>query len=366
MKIKRYEAPTMQEALMKVRSDLGPDAVILHTKKFTRGGILGMMAKETVEILAADDVHIAEPASRRPAVEAPPEPVEDRRIRTLESQIQSLQGSVERLLKDSHPQAQAVDPRLAACYERLLASGVDEPVVQKIMAQIPAPSGLDDRQAETLVPNALRGFLEVSGPVAMAPGLPKVVALIGPTGVGKTTTIAKMSANFALLEKKKVALTTVDTYRVAAVEQLKTYGDIIDIPIRVAHTAKELRSALDGFADRDLIFIDTAGRSQKNTLHLSELKMLLGGIPCETHLVLSLATRDRELYDIIERFSMVEVDRLLFTKLDETDSYGAVLNVLDRRRIPISYVTTGQKVPEDIEMANPDLLVRLILGGQAS
>jgi len=363
MKIKRYEAPTMQEALLKVRSDLGPDAVILHAKKFTRGGILGLFAKEAVEILAANDVQIAESIPSRPVGDPAPDPSEQR-IKAMEAQIQSLQTSVERLLKNSHPQAESVDSRLASLYERMLASGVSEPVVQKILGRLPDASRLENGQIEAWLIGALREALPVSGPIQVAPGLPRVVALIGPTGVGKTTTIAKLAASFALLEKKRVALTTVDTYRVAAVEQLKTYSDIIDIPIRVAHTAKELRVALDDLSDRDLIFVDTAGRSQKNALHLSELKMLLGGIPCETHLVLSLITRDRELFDIIERFSAVAIDRLIFTKLDEVCGCGAILNVLDRHPIPVSYITTGQKVPEDIEVAQPDRLIRSILEGQ--
>jgi len=191
------------------------------------------------------------------------------------------------------------------------------------------------------------------------------VALIGPTGVGKTTTIAKLAAHYALVEKRRVGLLTLDTYRIAAVEQLRTYSEIMNLPLKVARNAGEVPGALEALGDRDLLLIDTAGRSQKNIVHVAELRALLGAVECETHLVLSASTRLRDLLQQVDRFGGPGVDRLLFSKLDETTTYGTLATVALETRIPVSYLTTGQKVPEDIEVADPDRLATLALTAAA-
>jgi len=201
-----------------------------------------------------------------------------------------------------------------------------------------------------------------SGPIVIAPKKRGLVALIGPTGVGKTTTIAKLAAQFALVEKKKVGLLTIDTYRIAAVEQLKTYSQIMDIPIKVAHSPADVTSALEQLSDRDLVLIDTAGRSQKNTIYVHELRSLLGAAPIETHLVLSASTKLHDMTDQIDRFGgATQIDRLLFSKLDETTTYGTTYTVAATSKLPVSYLTTGQKVPEDIELADGHKLAAMVI-----
>ena len=188
---------------------------------------------------------------------------------------------------------------------------------------------------------------------------PTVVALVGPTGVGKTTTIAKLAANFALFEGKSVGLITIDTYRIAAVEQLKTYSEIINLPIEVVYTAADFKRALQNLSNKQLILIDTAGRSQKNKQQIRELKHFFNGRPLnETHLVLSANTKLEDLLETADSFKELNVNRLIFTKLDETNSLSNVVEVAERLQIPLSYVTTGQSVPEDIEVATFEVIKR--------
>jgi flagellar biosynthesis GTPase FlhF len=200
-----------------------------------------------------------------------------------------------------------------------------------------------------------------AGPLRIEPGKQKVVAFIGPTGVGKTTTIAKLAAIHAIKMKKQVALITLDNYRIGSIDQLKIYAKIIGIPIEVASTGKEFKECLNRLKDKDLILIDTAGMSQRNEYQFNELRIFFNKVrSVETHLLLSATTKEADLIDILARFKVFRINKLLFTKLDESTSYGNMLNQLIRSKIPVSYFTNGQQVPEDIEIATLEKLVDLI------
>ncbi|MCZ6697961.1 MAG: flagellar biosynthesis protein FlhF [Planctomycetota bacterium] len=191
---------------------------------------------------------------------------------------------------------------------------------------------------------------------------PTVVALVGPTGVGKTTTLAKLAANMKLRESKRVGLITVDTFRIAAVEQLKTYARILDVPLLSVTTPDEIKSAVTRLADRDLILIDTAGRSQKDTDRLTELKQFLQAAATDQiHLVLSTTSREQTIREAIDRFGAVGSDHLIFTKIDEAYGFGVILNVLESVDLKLSYLTNGQSVPDDIEVGTAHRVARLIL-----
>jgi flagellar biosynthesis protein FlhF len=190
-----------------------------------------------------------------------------------------------------------------------------------------------------------------------------VVALVGPTGVGKTTTLAKLAANFRLRDGLRMGLVTVDTYRVAAVEQLRTYAEIIDLPMKVVTSPRDMRRALDELQGLDLVLIDTAGRSPRDDLKIQELKSLLAEARVdEVHLVLSLVASARSLEATAEKCAPAGPTSMILTKLDEAVGMGLLMSVARRVPLPVSYLTTGQDVPDDIEPAQARRMARLVLG----
>jgi flagellar biosynthesis protein FlhF len=194
-------------------------------------------------------------------------------------------------------------------------------------------------------------------------GNPTVAVFVGPTGVGKTTTIAKIAANFALNHKKNVGFITADTYRIAAVEQLKTYAEILGMPVSVIYSPSEIRSAIIEFSDKDLILIDTAGRSHRNKSQFEELKTLVAASGAnEAFLVLSATTSIGSCKEILKNYDFLKDYKLIFTKLDEVREAGIILNVKSHSKKSLSYLTTGQSVPDDIEVANIDKITKILLG----
>ncbi|MCC6730448.1 MAG: flagellar biosynthesis protein FlhF [Chthonomonadales bacterium] len=411
MRIKEFQALTLRECLRQVRDEMGLDAVILETKSLRAGGVLGVGSRDVVRIVAATGVTVDEPprasspprpmaapraaavpddpsaralvlqaaaeaiasraAGQRPA-EPPvrtdalrPEPAarDGDRLALLHREVAELKAGIARIQSAAigAPDAPAW-PELVA---RLVEADVDEPAAREIVGSLPDLSAWNPPARAAMAEAALRDLLSarvaVSGPIEVTPGVSRVVALVGPTGVGKTTTLAKVAARYALVERRKVALLTVDTYRIAAVEQLRTYGQIMGVPVRVAHSLEEARRAVADLADHDLVLVDTAGRSQRNSTQVVELKALVEALGCETHLALAASTRPRDLREQIARFREVGVSRLLWTKLDEASSYGTIYTLAVESALLISYLTTGQKVPEDIEVADPRRLAELLL-----
>jgi len=195
-------------------------------------------------------------------------------------------------------------------------------------------------------------------------GTPTVVALVGPTGVGKTTTIAKLAANMKLREGRSVGLITIDTYRIAAVEQLKTYAEILQVPLMAVNTPEEMAQAVARLSQVDLILIDTAGRSQKDELRIADLNRFLAAArPHQVHLVLSSTSREETIREAVRNFGVLNVDHVIFTKLDEAVGCGVILNVLRSVNLRLSYLTHGQAVPSDIEPGDPRRVAQLLLGG---
>jgi flagellar biosynthesis protein FlhF len=213
----------------------------------------------------------------------------------------------------------------------------------------------------------LESEIRVAGPITTDANRCRVVALVGPTGVGKTTTIAKLAANYRLREKRRVGLITVDTYRVAAVEQLRTYADIIDLPMEVVATPREMREAVSRMSDLDLVLMDTAGRSPRDEVKIQELKSMLGEAePDEVHLVLSSTAGAKSLINTAERFADVGTTAMLLTKIDEAHGLGHLVSLVRGCPLPISYLTDGQNVPDDIRVAERRELAHELLGGGAS
>ena len=385
MKLKTFRAKTMAEALAQVKQAFGGDAVILNTRTVNRGGVLGVGGREHVEITAARDMSDLPPAVQRGrlrkrlgrAVEAegaavpvsPPKPkVPSYPPDAVLAEVGALKSLVSELVQESRRRhVEDVPEQLFDAYQKLIENQVAQEMAQALIDRVRRNLGeqrLDDAAAvRTELARALESMSPTSGPtrIPQSDG-PTIIALIGPTGVGKTTTIAKLAANFSLVENRKVGLITIDTYRIAAVEQLKTYARIINVPLEVATSPRQLVEVVARMADRDVILIDTAGRSQRDSVKIRELQeFFIAARPHEVHLVLSSTGGEAILTETIERFGELGVDRVIFTKLDEAVGFGVVLACLHKANAALSYVTTGQDVPDDIEVGNGKSLAELIL-----
>ena len=286
----------------------------------------------------------------------------------LSVKLDVLQKMVESLSQKSHfRNADEVPSELFDIYTQLIDADIDDDLARELICNLrkkcTAEQLHDPVGSRALLSAMVEADIQCSPPIQAEVGRRRVVALVGPTGVGKTTTIAKLAANFRLRDGVKMGLVTVDTYRIAAVEQLRTYAEIIDLPMKVVTSPQEMRRALDELSDLDLILIDTAGRSPRDELKIQELKSLLNEANVdEVHLVMSLTASVRSIRMTCEQFSCVNPTSLILTKLDEAAGAGSLLSVSRDVKLPFSYLTTGQDVPEDIEPANACRVARLVLG----
>ncbi|RUL82940.1 flagellar biosynthesis protein FlhF [Tautonia sociabilis] len=369
-----YRAGTLKEALCRVRRDLGGSAVILGTRELRRRRWLGLGERELIEVTAAppglpaDRSGIAVSVSASATTGRAPVPARaglDDRLGRVREAVEGLSrlGSFEHLLID-------VPTPLTPAYARLLDREVPEHLARRLVRLVADTVEPDELHRPEAVAEAMRravaAGLPVAPPISGVVGSRRVVALVGPTGVGKTTTVAKIAANAKLGLGLKVGLVTVDTYRIAAIEQLRTYAEIIDLPLAVADAPDRMPGALDDLGGVDLALIDTAGRSPRDEVKIRELAGFLAvARPDEVHLVLSAASGEASLRAVVDRFEPLGFNRLILTKLDEADTLGPLLGVIARAGRPITYLTTGQGVPDDIEPADRDRLAALILGQEA-
>lgn len=284
------------------------------------------------------------------------------------ARLDTLQRMMENLTRSSHCRgADEIPTELFDVYTSLIDSDIEDRLARELIFELRkdcSPDQLHDPNAcRALLSARVESEIRVADPIRPANGRRRTVALVGPTGVGKTTTIAKLAANFRLRDGIRMGLVTVDTYRIAAVEQLRTYAEIIDLPMKVVTSPQEMRRALDELADLDLILIDTAGRSPRDELKIQELKQMLGEASIdEVHLVMSLTASVRSIRMTCEQFRPVNPTALVLTKLDEAAGMGSLVSVSREVSLPFSYLTTGQDVPEDIEPANASRIARLVLG----
>jgi flagellar biosynthesis protein FlhF len=372
MSAKTYRAGTLKEALARVRRDLGGGAVILGTREIRRRRLFGLGTHELIEVTATDGRAapgwLGSGSGAVAGSSGPGRAMHEQfgeQLSRLHAMVEDLsrQGRLDHLLPD-------LPAELVPTYALLLEADVPEALARRLVRHVAERLEPDEAHRPEAVRDLLRDAVEsclsIAPPIAAVPGTRRVVALVGPTGVGKTTTVAKLAANFKLVHGLRPGLVTVDTYRIAAVEQLRTYAEIISLPLAVANAPGEMRRAIDELGDVDLILIDTAGRSPRDEVKIRELADFLAEArPDEVHLVLSAVAGERSLRAAVERFSIVQADRLILTKLDEADGLGGILAVLGQANRPVSYLTTGQAVPDDIEPADRARLARLILGHEA-
>jgi flagellar biosynthesis protein FlhF len=285
----------------------------------------------------------------------------------LQGQLSQLQSMVEELCRRTQGTSHDLPQELFHLYTDLIDAELGEDLARELVERVHSETSgndlLDPALLQARVARIVQREISVSGPIRVTPGVRRLVALVGPTGVGKTTTIAKLAANYRLREKHRVGLITVDTYRIAAVEQLRTYADIIDLPMKVVSTPREMREAMLSLSDLDLILLDTAGRSPKDEVKIQELKAFITEAQAEeVHLVLSSVAGASALERTAERFAAVGTTHLLLTKLDEATGLGNLLPLLRSSGLPLSYLTNGQNVPDDIEAADAARLAAMILG----
>jgi len=404
MNIKTYRAATMQEALRTIKAELGSDAVILSTKQHPPAN--GRLGSKMVEVTAAIDVEATRlrasqptPLAVRPAMsinrpldsegstpfgdmlraslQAEVAPVATARamkapeVKTngRDHELNELHAELNRIremlaARDGVGAPTPVVSKLMPYYERLMECGLDGKTARSLLSEV--QEQMPSLGSDSLIGNALRRSIEArvntSGPLLGAADGKKTVILVGPTGVGKTTTIAKLAAHYRQQQRRSVALVTLDTYRVAAVEQLRMYADLINIPMDVALTRGDAVWRISKRHDTELILVDTAGRSPGDKVGMTEVRDILSlNHRVEVHLVLSATTRERDLMQHLKHYRGVPFDRILLTKLDETCGVGGAFDLMEKTGVPLSYFSVGQRVPEDLEVATPERLAALLL-----
>jgi len=338
------------------------------------GGVATAYAPASGRVEVAGGTVAAPPPGPAPAsltVSTPPT-TEDVKIASEIASLKRLVGQVLTRTGGSGG-APAMPDALFALYSRLLESQLADELADEIAGEVRRELSDEAFKDEEAVRAAVARRLEAMIPAAesatpprRAPdGRPLTIALVGPTGVGKTTTIAKLAATYKLRHGKSVGLITSDTYRIAAVDQLRTYANIIGLPLEVAMTPGEMKGACARLSQRDVILIDTAGRSPSDGARLEELKKYIeAASPHETHLVLSSVTSESSMVSAAERFGAAGPDRVIFTKLDEAAGFGVLVNASRKIGMKLSYLTTGQEVPDHLEPGRASRLAALVLDGE--
>jgi len=352
MQVKTFVAPTMPQALEWVRRELGPDAVLLGTRK-----VKDPEGKTCVEITAAVDRGAFSEPSSAPAPNISPQPTEDP---ILQEQLEDIRGMLSLLLsaKDAfvrlHKQKAVSD-----LFQHLLLRGLNEKtaftLLENILSACPKEGPTKSQLLDALT-RQLNDRVGLMDPFARLEedtgGTPRLYVFLGPTGVGKTTTLAKIAAYLKLKKKMPIGLISLDTYRIGALDQLKTYADILGVPLKVAQTRLELLSAREALKGCSIVLVDTTGRNYLNGSSVQDLQEIFRDVEGVSHfLVLSATAKDEDLRHVIQRFRPLGPDSLIFTKIDETLTPGTILNPVLRFAYPLSYLGVGQRVPEDLVRA---------------
>jgi flagellar biosynthesis protein FlhF len=382
MRIKRYEAPSIPRAMAQVKREMGGEAVILQVKKKKKFGPFFFPRQEIVEVVAGTNMNVPEqyqaagepetPGRRTSPADDPATLNRQLRLKDMQNELDRLKSALSRIMAERNikitPQFKG---RAGLLYQSLTERGVKGELAQRIIYLL--KEAKSELESEGLGTNRLlldhfakklQGLFAIGGQIRAKGREQRVITLVGPTGEGKTTTIAKLAANYALVMGKKVALISADTYRIAAPEQLKIYGEIIGVPVAIVYTPMELAKTLEELKDKELVFVDTAGRSPANNLHLSELRAYLNVChPAEIHLVLSSTKKSDDMQFALEKCQGIDLRSVIFTKLDETQSLDSVMNFTYAAKKPLSYFGVGQNVPDDIELASTDRFVQFILQG---
>ena len=385
MIIKKFEAETETQAILKAREELGEKAIVMNIKTTKPKGLFSFLRKTVVEVTAAID-ETGQGMSSTATIdleqlkvalneEKAPSAIEEKLnslTQLISTQISSNQDANEKKKESKKAEKEKKedfwDKSLQLIYEQLVKNEV-EPLYAKQMIYEVTKKGDKEIQLDNILSAVYQriilnlGEMEIIQPQGRKP---KIVFFIGPTGVGKTTTLAKIASKHKLEDNAKIAMITADTYRIAAVEQLKIYANILSVPVEVIYEVNELKDTIEKFSQYDLILVDTAGRSHKNLEQCQDVKDLISSIPeyeKEVYLVLSATTKYKDMQKIVDTYSDISDCRLIFTKLDETSAYGNILNMKLKTGLSLSYTTYGQDVPDDISIMDPQMIAKQLLGG---
>ena len=427
MIIKKFQAKTEETALELARKELGSGIVVMNVKKVKKKGLFSIFKPQQVEVTvaleeeekqnfreavakvseiarqseAAGNTRSAKTEPEQQAKQGKAEPgpqpekqrqqekqrqpekntqtIDSRQESAIEEKLSTLQNLLEKQIsdvqekeKDSTEEEKKEDSNVAffqLLYKMLLDNEIDETYASQLVDELDGSVKPDmpiDYLLSVVYQKMVLKFGQIKTIQPVEKG-PKLIYFIGPTGVGKTTTIAKIASRFSVVEKKKIVLLTADTYRIAAAEQLRTYANILEVPFRIIYTPQEIRTAIEDYAAYDYIFVDTSGHSQKNTDQRDDTLALLraadGQAEKEVYLVVSATTKYRDLLNIADTYQKLTDFRLVFTKLDETQCQGNLFNLHLHTDAPMSYVTCGQNVPDDIGEFDAQKTVKLLLGG---
>lgn len=393
MIIKKFTASTEAEAILLAKEELGMDAIVMNIKKNLPKGIYKLFRKPSVEITAAVDETgkqqkaKEEPVKRNPNIiyeDETPAAIFGSGSTAIEQRLDKLQDMLENqiTIRTNKPETEEKEEKEAVAeedkdsnlsclqliYNQMIANEVDEIYANQMISEIEHSLKKNTGMNNILTSMYQKIVLKLGQIHSIEAGKtqPKYIFFIGPTGVGKTTTIAKIASMLKMNKKKKIALMTADTYRIAAVEQLTTYANILDIPLHVVYSPEEVKEAKEKLKDYDIVLVDTAGRSYKNREQRDDLERLLNSVPereREVFLVLSATTKYHDLLKITDSYLQIVDYALIFTKLDETNCIGNLLNIRMKTGAPLSYATFGQNVPDDISAIDPQNIAKQLLGG---
>lgn len=385
MLIKKYLVKNMNEAMTRIRYELGRDAIIISQRKVRESGVKGYFKPKLIEVTAAlenskldkkesnkvsevdnfkdslnsiksifEKEEVKAHIDRSVEIEKPSilEKVSTKKDKALKDEVKEIKELLNKVIKNTNKEKEAL---VAVDFLR------DMDIEENLLGDINLEKYEDIESFKEELKEVLKTDIEV-----VNKDLRGNVVLIGPTGVGKTTTIAKLAGRLALIEKKKVGLITIDTYRIGAVEQLKTYAEIMNIPFKVVITLKEMEEAINSLDECDVVLVDTTGRSSKNTMQISELRAFIQKVNSSNiSLVISGTTKNKDIDAILSGYGEINYEDIIVTKLDETTSYGCLYNIAKKSNKPISYITVGQNVPDDIKVPSKDEIIKLILGEES-
>lgn len=382
--MKKYTAPSIAEAMKLIRTELGEDAVIINSKVVVTKKLFGLIKHKNFEVLAGvdnvetkpipprmPDLHIKPSNESNTIQQSSQNDLQTREDANLPSDLKDELADLKAMIQSMQRQTiqSQIPEELLPLIDYLKSQELNEELITAISDELFTHYQSSTNKMSTIeMIEIAKAELKKQLSKVKIGGLTynrKYVNVLGPTGVGKTTTIAKMAARSVLEKKKKVGFITTDTYRIAAIEQLKTYANLLQAPIEIVYNEKDYKGAIEKLSHLDLVFIDTAGRNYKEAKYVNDLKKMINfDDEVESFLVLSLTAKENDMETIVQQFNEIPIEKFIFTKIDETNTIGTMFNLMIKYNKGLAYYTNGQEVPEDIVEAELERIVELFFQGE--